>query len=292
MGKARRPLLARAQLVAWFHSFGRACLRDKRAASAAEYALVLAIIGAAIALTAITIGGAIGNKMDAATKEIAEGTTVELPADIRRGQAAFIKPDEMKIGGWYPVEFVAGPTIEALRVESEELPLTKPRPIYVGESMLVRLLKDPNFEIKAKSPALQQTGPDMAATWQWDVKPAARGTRTLIAQVDVLKRRPDGRYDLFNRFSRRVSVRVTVGKVEGVLEGIRNAESIGEALTALFRSLKATLISLGALVAAAFGVRWGFRKFRRRAPRPDELEASSDSDGEGTPYEPPPESPR
>ncbi len=41
-------------------------LRDKRGASAAEYALILAIIGAAIALASLALGGAIANEMNEA----------------------------------------------------------------------------------------------------------------------------------------------------------------------------------------------------------------------------------
>lgn len=39
-------------------------LRDDRGASAAEYALILAIIGAVIAIAALTLSNAIGNAMD------------------------------------------------------------------------------------------------------------------------------------------------------------------------------------------------------------------------------------
>ena len=42
-------------------------LRNKRGASAAEYALILAIIGAAIAIAAIALSGAISNAMNDAT---------------------------------------------------------------------------------------------------------------------------------------------------------------------------------------------------------------------------------
>ena len=42
-------------------------LRDKRGASAAEYALILAIIGAAIAFAAIALSGAIANAMNDST---------------------------------------------------------------------------------------------------------------------------------------------------------------------------------------------------------------------------------
>ena len=39
-------------------------LRDKRGASAAEYALILAIIGAVIAIAALALSSAIGNAMN------------------------------------------------------------------------------------------------------------------------------------------------------------------------------------------------------------------------------------
>jgi pilus assembly protein Flp/PilA len=42
-------------------------LRDQSGASAAEYALILAIVGSAIALAAIGLGGAVSNSMNRAT---------------------------------------------------------------------------------------------------------------------------------------------------------------------------------------------------------------------------------
>ena len=48
--------------------------KDESGASAAEYALILAIIGAAIAIAAITLGGAIGNRMTNAATCINAGT--------------------------------------------------------------------------------------------------------------------------------------------------------------------------------------------------------------------------
>jgi pilus assembly protein Flp/PilA len=50
-------------------------LRDDSGASAAEYALILAIIGAAIAIASITLGGAISNAMNDASNCINGGTT-------------------------------------------------------------------------------------------------------------------------------------------------------------------------------------------------------------------------
>jgi len=50
-------------------------LRDDSGASAAEYALILAIIGGAIAVAAVLLGGAIAGAMNKAKTCIAAGST-------------------------------------------------------------------------------------------------------------------------------------------------------------------------------------------------------------------------
>ena len=50
-------------------------LRDDSGASAAEYALILAIVGSGIAIAAIFLGGAIGNSLRATGDEITACTT-------------------------------------------------------------------------------------------------------------------------------------------------------------------------------------------------------------------------
>ena len=45
-------------------------LKDVSGASAAEYALILAIVGAAIAIAAVNLGGAISGAMDRTTSTI------------------------------------------------------------------------------------------------------------------------------------------------------------------------------------------------------------------------------
>ena len=50
-------------------------LRDDSGASAAEYALILAIVGTAIALAAIFLGGTINNAMEDAANCIATPTS-------------------------------------------------------------------------------------------------------------------------------------------------------------------------------------------------------------------------
>ena len=51
-------------------------IRNSKGASAAEYALILAIVGSAIAIAAITLGKTIGNAMNTASTCIStKGTT-------------------------------------------------------------------------------------------------------------------------------------------------------------------------------------------------------------------------
>ena len=50
-------------------------LRNKRGASAAEYALILAIIGAVIAIAAVSLGGSIAGAMNQAASCIDAGST-------------------------------------------------------------------------------------------------------------------------------------------------------------------------------------------------------------------------
>jgi pilus assembly protein Flp/PilA len=47
-------------------------VRDESGASAAEYVLILAIVGSAIAAGAVTLGGAIGDSLQGASDKIAE----------------------------------------------------------------------------------------------------------------------------------------------------------------------------------------------------------------------------
>jgi pilus assembly protein Flp/PilA len=50
-------------------------LADESGAAAAEYALILAIVGAAIAIAAVNLGGAVSNSMNRATTCINTSTT-------------------------------------------------------------------------------------------------------------------------------------------------------------------------------------------------------------------------
>ena len=50
-------------------------LRDDSGASAAEYALILAIVGGAIAIAAVTLGKTIGNSLTVASNCINKGSS-------------------------------------------------------------------------------------------------------------------------------------------------------------------------------------------------------------------------
>lgn len=50
-------------------------LRDDAGASAAEYALILAVVGIGIVVAAIALGGAIGNSMQCAADTINDGSS-------------------------------------------------------------------------------------------------------------------------------------------------------------------------------------------------------------------------
>ena len=50
-------------------------LRDESGASAAEYALILAIVGGAIAIAAVTLGKTIGNSLGLASSCINKGSS-------------------------------------------------------------------------------------------------------------------------------------------------------------------------------------------------------------------------
>jgi pilus assembly protein Flp/PilA len=49
-------------------------LKDESGASAAEYALILAIVGSAIAIAALTLGATVAESMNGASERIAECT--------------------------------------------------------------------------------------------------------------------------------------------------------------------------------------------------------------------------
>jgi len=50
-------------------------IKDESGASAAEYALILAIVGTGIAIAALVLGGAIGNAMNSASNCITTATS-------------------------------------------------------------------------------------------------------------------------------------------------------------------------------------------------------------------------
>ena len=180
-----------------------------------------------------------------------------------QGRGAFVAPGDMELENWHRVEFVVGRDDAALAEESEDQELTASRAIYVAPLMRVRLLPDPNFEIKAQSPATQPTGADRAASWQWSVRPLRGGTHSLVALVEVLEKHPDGSETTVETYKRRIAVKVRVGTWKGFLNALKGAAGLGDLLGTLFRSWEKTLLALTALIAAAAALWATIRKLRK-----------------------------
>lgn len=181
-------------------------------------------------------------------------------AGVEEGVGAFVKPPPMQADRWYVIEFVAGPTEQKIRAETEGQDLTAPTRIYVGKWMRVTLLDDPAFEIKRKSPTTgkgeQQTGLDKTATWLWDVRPNVGGPHSLKAEVEVLSKNADGSFERIDGYTRKVDVTVKVGALKETLGAIDQASTIGEKLTKLFGTWQKTIAALVALLGAIGLLAW------------------------------------
>lgn len=186
--------------------------------------------------------------------------------DAEKGFGAFRPLDDMEVDNWYTVEFFVAPSKTGLAEEAEGRELTAPSPIWVGRWMRVTLLKDPSFEIRAKTDAEKPTGRDRQASWQWDVRPLTGGERTLYAKVEVLKRNADGSFETIETRTRQVAVKVEVGTWRGFLIALKNAASLGEALSTLFAAWEKTLLALAALITALGGLLVAVRKLRGKKP--------------------------
>jgi len=198
----------------------------------------------------------------AADNTVARDTAPAPVASAQKGRGAFVDPGDMAVDNWHRVEFVVALTEAGLAEESEEQVLTKSRAIYVAPLMRVTLLPDPDFEIRPQSPAVQETGADRAASWQWSVKPGRGGAHELIARVEVLDKQPDGGLLVAETYTRRVPVEVKVGTWKGFLNAIKGAASFGDLLATLFKSWEKTLLGLTALIAAAVGLWAAIKKLR------------------------------
>lgn len=173
---------------------------------------------------------------------------------VEEGRGAFIQPRDLTVNQWETLEFIVGPDDPALSEEAEGRLLTQPRSIFVSSTMRVFLLDHPNFEIRAKTEAIQSTGMDATASWLWDVRPLTDGTHTLHARVEVLKRNPDGGLDTLDAYTRRVSLRVKVKTWQGFANALQNASTAGDLFATLFRAWEKTLVALGALIAAGLAL--------------------------------------
>jgi hypothetical protein len=182
-------------------------------------------------------------------------------AGIQTGYGAFVKPGDMVVGSSYPLEFVAGPTTKALVEEAEGEQLDQAHHVYVARQMRVTLLRNPAFKIDQVGNPIQDTGPDLTATWDWNVTPLTDGPKQLRAKVEVGVKQPDGSINWVENKERVVPITVRVGTWQGFINALKNASSLGDVLGTLFRSWEKTLGALAALIIAALGVRTAIRKW-------------------------------
>ena len=196
---------------------------------------------------------------------LAEGPPIVPPVpDAEKGRGAFVDPGDMEVDNWHRLEFVVGRNEAALAEESENQELTSSKAIFVAPLMRVTLLPDPDFEIKPQSDVTQETGTDRAASWQWMVKPLRGGSHALIAQVEVLERRPDGSTVSAETYKRRLAVKVRVGTWQGFLNALKGAATFGDVLGTLFGSWGKTLTSIAAMVTAVPTIWLAIQAWRKR----------------------------
>lgn len=168
----------------------------------------------------------------------------------------------MEVGHSYPIEFVAGPTDELIRAETEGRALTPARTVLVGRKMKVVLLPNSSFEIKPLSDAEQLTLEDKTATWQWEVTPRNDDATELKARISVFRQLPDGSFAQVEGYNRTVPVTIHFGSVKRAVTFLDNARMFGEKLTGLFGTWQKTIGALVALLGALGLLAWklGLRK--------------------------------
>ena len=175
---------------------------------------------------------------------------------VFKGKAAFVKPEEMEVENWHPLEFYVGPTKAAIEVEAQGRALAEMYDVSLAPTVRVTLLPHPYFKVRKVTPEIQELGTDRTANWKWQVMPMTDGRHKLQALVEVLVlgpdgqplKKPDGTYRVQDRFDRFVDVDVEVGTWRGFLNAIDNAANLGAKLDTMGRAWDKTLITLVGLI--------------------------------------------
>ena len=222
--------------------------------------------------------------MDNGLVDTATNSNTTLPGQVHKGVGAFVVPGDMDIDNWTTLEFVVGPDEAVLAEETEGRKLTPTATVYVAPTMRVTLLPDPNFQFQPQSDAIQDTGADRTATWQWKVKPLQGGDATLFARVEVGERKPDGTLAVVKTYTRRVGVHVRVGTWKGFLSALKSAASVGDVVGTLVGSIGKTVTALAAMVTAGPTVWLAIQAWRKRKKAKAEG-AKPEAEGEAKPKE-------
>jgi len=179
--------------------------------------------------------------------------------DAKPGVGGFVAPGDMEVDSWHEVQFAVAPDAVQLQVQVEGQTLAGQKPIYVAPVMRVTLLPNPDFDVQAKTNAVQVIGNDLASTWLWSVRPHKGGKAMLDALVEV-GRMNGNQFVPADSYTRHVPVLVKVGTWQGFLNALKNASTLGDALSTLFTSWDKTLIGLTALIGAVGGLLIAIRK--------------------------------
>jgi hypothetical protein len=159
------------------------------------------------------------------------------------------------------IEYAVGADDAGISEALEGAEVERTSAIIIGSQMRVTLRPHWNFEIKSANGEVKPLGRDRRQSWSWQLLPKqATGGHRLEAEVEVL----DASGRAIEKFTRRVDVNVRVGTWQGLLNALGNARSLGDVLSALFKSWDSAVVSLTALIAALGGL---FAAFRRLTPK-------------------------
>ena len=195
--------------------------------------------------------------------------TVQEPEE---GRGAFVDPEPMLVGNWYPLQFIVGRDEPSLSDQAPGLNLTQAHRVDISPTMRVILLPNPNFKVHHTTPAVQDIGRDRAHMWQWNLKPLHDGIHKLSARVESGGKRSDGSFQAWDSPTRQVSIRVKIGPWDGFVRAVTRASTAGDLLATLFASWEKTVTALIALIIALGALRLAIRHWRK----PDSTSTTSE----------------
>lgn len=189
----------------------------------------------------------------------------EQAASLESGIGAFNPPTEMVRGRPEDVIFAVGAVADRQEVvetaggnaATAVLVSTK-----IGRFMTATLTGG-GFTIAADGPAERDLGAAGSQTWTWRVTPRTDGAQPLQLAVSVEAVGPDGKRTAIRLSNKTVTVRVAVAAADRRTERVAGLDRAIKEATPLFGSLRAWLLGLVGVIAAASAVWVAIRTFGR-----------------------------